>query len=180
MFTSYPAKYRDTKGEAATIIYNDGKRLYMRVRGIDFSGDDFDSFEPSVGFDHSDVALFSLSFGALNSCIIEYVILLPIAHDNAILPGVLQVQWELGDVKNLGASYGRMLHLGLTIDGTTYETRKDHRGFFEPALLEIQEALPSNAYIISCLNCALSDIGNYRGAFGALGCYRGNKEAYFK
>ncbi len=61
MVQSYPARYQDAQGEEYTIIENDGKRLRMMVRGVEFVGADFDGLEPTL--DPADPRLAPLYIG---------------------------------------------------------------------------------------------------------------------
>src|SRR5688500_5088684 len=59
MDVSYPAKYRDKHGEVDTVIRNDGQTLSMVIRGVEFSGQAFDLFEPTDWSDSSRLASFT-------------------------------------------------------------------------------------------------------------------------
>ncbi len=50
---AYPAVYRDRFGEVATILFNDGKELRMKLRGVEFTGRMLDDWEPGA---HADAA----------------------------------------------------------------------------------------------------------------------------
>jgi hypothetical protein len=60
MIARYPALYRDALGEEKTVIENDGKKLRMIVRGVEFTGTMFDDFEPSIIDDDPALASFRL------------------------------------------------------------------------------------------------------------------------
>lgn len=52
-------------------------------------------------------------------------------------------------------------------------------GCFEDEMLDLQRQLPDNGRIKTCIGCGLSDYSPYGSAmFGALACFRTNKERY--
>ena len=54
-------------------------------------------------------------------------------------------------------------------------------GWFEDELLEIQNQLPEDVFLKSCINCQFSDYSPYgHTAFGAMMCFRNIKEEYNK
>lgn len=71
MNATYPATYRDRYGEVRTSIHNDGTNLSMKVRGITFSGTDFDGLEAPDGMDVSGLTEFASQSRCLYSCVIE-------------------------------------------------------------------------------------------------------------
>lgn len=69
---SYPARYRDARGEEATTIFNDGRTLRMVVRSVEFSGPDFDGFEPPPRMEDAIGESFSLYDKSLTDCVLEW------------------------------------------------------------------------------------------------------------
>lgn len=66
MVESYPARYQDVYGAEDTIIDNDGKRLRMLVRGVEFVGTDFDALDSTL--DPADPRLTSFTLYAGSLC----------------------------------------------------------------------------------------------------------------
>jgi hypothetical protein len=97
MIAHYPGLYWDTHGEEATVIENDGKTLRMVVRGAEFTGTEFDDFEPSVARDDPALASFTLDRGSLCSYVLECDMPLPGLSGNEILDGSLHMRLELGE-----------------------------------------------------------------------------------
>lgn len=64
----YPARYRDANGDEETTIRNDRETLRMVVRGVAWSGSDFDSLEPEASTAPELLAQFTLHRGDLARC----------------------------------------------------------------------------------------------------------------
>jgi hypothetical protein len=182
----YPAKYRDRFGEEKTVIQNDGKWLRMILRGIEFAGDDFDFFE-SLTFTEQQKEIFDFQpvnvvghFSGnipedcreaqiLQNYQLECDIPIIVVANDKEREGILRVQFRCR----------KPLFLELTYD--TYKIpSKGKYGDFEEELSGIYHTLPNGAYIKACICCEYADFGPYQGMFGALGCYRGNKDEYHK
>jgi Family of unknown function (DUF6304) len=178
MRAAYPATYRDRFGEEATTIENDGKTLRMVVRGVGFTGEMLDDFEPSCDPSDPRMASFTLIYGMLTDCLIECDIPIPVVFGEETLPGLLHVRLPLGDASAIGVAGPPDLFLTLTVVDQSFSSCGKH-GWFENQLLEIQAALPDGMYMKCCFACAFSDYfpaGN--GIFGCLACFRDNKAAY--
>ncbi len=173
----YPAKYRDKSGEVLTAIENDGRTLRMVVRGVEFSGPDFDGMEVTRGQNVADLSLFTLQRGELCSCVIECEIPIPVGGAE-ITQGVLRVRLELGNPRSEGGLDGEDLRLELTLGNSSFKS-SGSSGWFEDELLEIQRQLPNGVFLKACINCDFSDYSpGGHGLFGCLACFRGNKEGY--
>jgi hypothetical protein len=44
----YPTRFTDERGTEATTVRNDGTNLSITLRGVQFSGPDFDMLEPAA------------------------------------------------------------------------------------------------------------------------------------
>jgi hypothetical protein len=178
MAAVYPAHYKDRFGEEQTSIHNDGKNLSMIVRGVEFEGSDFDSFEPKGRPDPAQLSSFTLSHGSLCFCVIETGIPIPVATPLGLVDGILSVELELGSELPSGGIDREVLKLQLSVEGRSY-TSKGNTGLFETEMLDLQRQLPPSTLMRTCINCAFSDYfpaGN--GLFGCLACFRGNKAGY--
>lgn len=175
----YPATYQDQWGAEQTAIKNDGKTLRMVIRGVEFTGNDFDSWKPAIPYD-ARLSTFPLHprFGELCSCTLEWNMRIPIVSGKELLHANLQARLEFGNPSANGGIDREILHLILNVGETQFSSCGKH-GYFEDELNEIQSALPEGMYLKGCINCAFSDyspLGN--GLFGSLACFRGNKIAY--
>ena len=180
MITTYSAKYIDGNGEEITTILNDGKTLRMKLRNIDFVGDDFDSFELINGEGNAEIDSFSffrLSDGSyqLENYELFVDIPLPIVTKGQTRQGTLKVYLDLRNHKENKSKKDNLL---LALIYGENQIKSSGAGFFDLEMAALQRQLPQGDYIKSCINCRFSDIGPYMGMFGGLGCYRGNKEAY--
>jgi hypothetical protein len=172
-----PARYKDRFGEEHTSIQNDGKKLMMVVRGIEFQGNDWDMFEPT---DPSSLTerRFTLHHGRLCSCTIEAEMPIPIKAADHLEYGVLKVELTLGDPSPNGGLDQESLQLSLKV-GNRVRSSTGQSGWFEDEMLDVQRQLPSGMLMKACINCAFSDYGpGGHGLFGGLACFRDNKDGY--
>jgi hypothetical protein len=174
----YAARYEDRSGLELTSITNDGKRLSLRLRGVEFQGQDFDGLEPEGPLDPARLASFTLNHGELCACVIEAEIPIPIATPGGEVEGMLRVHLELGGPAPNGGIDREVLELALRI-GERCLASSGTSGLFEDELLDIQKQLPPDVYMRACINCAFSDYNPAgQGLFGCLACFRDNKRAY--
>ena len=143
MNEEYPARYSDPNGAEETILRNDGKTLRIRLRGVEFSGSMFDDFEPDAETESSKL----LSF--------PYRPVQPIRRLRYRMgdAAARRSKWRRGTRRSsrgkivLGVpdERGRLdkveLRLTLDVNGKEYSGSR-RNGYFECALLEIQDALP--------------------------------------
>ena len=178
MLVSYPARYSDRSGEELTLIRNDGKRLSVTIRGVEFRGGDFDALEPSGGTDPGMLSSFTLQQNALCSCVIDAQISVPIVTPHGVTEGVLAAHLELGDPAPNGGIDRESLSLRLGL-GDRVLTSRGWSGWFEDELLDLQKQMPEGTYLKACITCAFSDYSPLgHGLFGGLACFRGNKAGY--
>lgn len=181
MVEFYPARYQDAQGEEHTIIINDGKRLRMLVRDVEFVGLDFDGLEPTLDSADPRLTSFTLFVGSLCACHLECVMPLPVVVGQELITGQLKVYLELGRPRP-GGNRGidqETLRLCLSFGGASFCSSGTSGGSFEDELRDLQHALPESAYLKACISCAFSDYSPAgHGLFGSLACFRGNKVAY--
>lgn len=176
----YPAKYTDSYGTETTTIINDGETLRMTIRGVEFEGDDFDSFEPHESASIDQLSSFSLHRNELYSCRISCDISVPINRNGEVLAGSLIVELDLGDpIPNSGLDK-EQLSIVLKFE-ELYFSGSGTSGWFEDELIEIQKKLPEGVYIQACINCLYSDYSPYgHGLFGTMMCFRNLKQEYLR
>jgi Family of unknown function (DUF6304) len=174
----YSARYQDRFGEEATMISNDGTTLTMVVRGIQFHGNDFDSFEPSDTPDPARLSSFSCLHGSLCHCMIEADIPVPVVTPSGIVDGLLTFQLELGQPSPTGQMDLERLKLRLAVNQQSF-CSQGNTGWFEEEMLDIQSQLPTGTLMKVCFNCAFSDYSPYgHGLFGNMICFRANNTGY--
>ena len=99
----YPATYKDVHGIESTTISNDGETLSMPIRGITFTGLDFDSLEAPADTDPQQLSQYWLNDNCLCCCRIECQIPIPISDHGKQAQGVLFVEivLELNKVRSM-------------------------------------------------------------------------------
>ena len=178
MPVTYPATYGDRFGEERTSIRNDGKMLSVTIRGVEFTGGDFDGLEPVVGTDPDMLSSFTLQQNALCSCVIDAVIPVPVVTPEGTTEGVLAAHLELGDPAPNGGIDREYLSLRLGFGDQAY-TSKGWSGWFEDELVDLQRQMSEGTYLKACITCAYSDYSPVgHGLFGGLACFRDNKPGY--
>jgi hypothetical protein len=176
----FPARYTDAHGAEETTITNDGRTLRTVVRGIEFSGSDFDGLDPQPGLSAAERASFSFVNGALTDCEIEWIMPLHVTIGDRTTVGFLEAHLSLGSSRSGAGRPHEILRLTLEWDGGVARSRRDS-GWFEDELADIQAQLPEGTFLRCCFTCAFSDyhpVGH--GLFGCLACFRDNKEAYLR
>lgn len=197
MVESYPGKYCDKTGEETTTIQNDGKILWMVLRGIEFVGNDFHWFEPSEHGDESKLEQFSLFLGGLCSYTLDCDIPVLIVEGNKAHRESLRIHVEYGepvegppgtivhrkdgfvfrDSRQIGHE---VLQLESTFGGGSFKTSgRNMYSSFDEQLTELRNLLPEGVYLKTCWSCAFSDYHPAgSGSFGGLACFRNNKDEY--
>jgi len=177
---SFPAHYCDARGQEATTIFDDGRTLRMVVRGVDFSGPDFERFEPPPGMEDAIGASFSLCDNSLADCVLEWEMPIGMVIGDRDIEGLLTARLDLGPPRpepNRGIAFEN-LHLTLRWNGGVAESCGTHACFGDE-LEEIQARLPEGVWMRICFACAFSDyhpVG--QGLSGGLACFRDNKAGY--
>ena len=174
----YPAVYSDERGSEPTVIENDGETLRVRLRGLEFTGRDFDSLSPAADAIPERLAEFPLHAGSLCSCRIECRIPVPVHDRGRLLEGTLSVELVLGDPAPNGGLDREDLGIVLEHGGQRF-AGYGTSGWFEDELVSIQARLPEGAFMVACINCMYSDYSPYgHGLFGWMMCFRNIREEY--
>ena len=175
---TYPAWYKDRFSEERTTILDDGEALSMVVRGVRFSGRDFDAFEPEGATDPALLESFTFLHGSLCFCVVEADIALPVVTPTGAVDGLLTFELELGEPLLTGQMDRERLILRLAVNGQTHSS-DGKSGWFEDEMLDVQRKLPPGMFMKACINCAFSDYSPYgHGLFGNMICFRANKAGY--
>lgn len=178
--STFPGTYRDAHGQEALIFRNDGKWLSTMIRGIEFSGTDFDSLSPDETTPVDQLASFSLCGADLCSCIFNMEMIIPVAVSGSAQSGKLLVELDLGEPAPHGGISHEHLRLAL-VAGDVRISSAGTSGSFECELLDLQRQLAEGVYIRACINCLYSDYSPYgQGLFGDMLCFRNIKPEYLK
>ncbi len=176
----YPVKYTDASGSEVTTITNDGETLRMVVRGLEFSGDDFDSFEPPDDATGEQLQTFELRNGWLCSLQLEFEIPIPVCSSAQSSSGSLAVVLRLGKAAPSGVRDHDELSIALRYDGQEI-VGPGTSGWFEDELIGIQKQLPAGVFMQACINCLYSDYSPFgHGMFGGMMCFRNLKDEYLQ
>ncbi|GGG52442.1 DUF6304 family protein [Bizionia arctica] len=165
----YSAKYKDKFGELETKIYSDGSSLNLTLRGIQFEGTDFEGLEGIVDESKFEYVLYENGIGDLTNFELMAVIPVNIVRNKKEIIGNLETFIATGNNNSV-------VRLKLETEYDTFLSEKEY-GYFEDAIIGIQEKLPENTKIKTCLSCKYSNyhpIGN--GMFGGLNCFKNLKE----
>jgi hypothetical protein len=167
----HAARYSDARGEAAAVLENDGDILSLSVRGVRFSGPDFDALWPAREASQADLAGFTLEAGALADYRLEYAMPLPLEAGGRTRDGELTVRIDLAAAPD---SSGRGVALEHRCGAGRAATGRAHR-HFEAALDALQARLGGAVpqACAACAHAAYNPAGH--GMYGALMCFRSLK-----
>lgn len=171
----YPATYTDAHGTESTVITNDGETLRMVVRGVEFSGRDFETWEPTEGTASEHLQTFQVGeYGSIYGFRLECSMPIPVYNREHQEVGELRVDLNFRE---------HYLQLALILGDERFEGDSSSRRsyWFEAQLLEIQSQLPDGTYMLACINCLYSDYSPLgSGIFGDMFCFRDMKADYLK
>jgi hypothetical protein len=184
MITLYPTVYRDKHGEEKITIESTGTSLRTVIRGVEFTGVDFQLLKPTIDKDSPDLATFMFNnWGDLSDCFIECEIPILVVVDDVEKQGYLLA--EIHNPVNARVEYLARadkkrisLRLILRYDGLSFEASGFQTGgWFEIDMFAIQKELPQGVYMKTCVQCAFGAYSPYgQGMFGDMACFRDNKE----
>src|ERR1039457_3061420 len=152
----YPTTFSDRWGSEVTTMYNDGATLSVVLRGVQFSGKDFDMLKPDPQTPNALLDKFTLNLGRLCGCTFDMKIETPVLARDKEQRGSLAAHLELGKRTDSGGIDRESLRLSLRVDGNAYSS-DGTTGWFEGELLSLQRALPVGMALKTCFTCAHSD-----------------------
>ena len=176
--SDYHIIYRDARGEEISKIKNSGKTLSVLLRGVRFSGEDFDSLSPLNGSTGYFLKEFDLHQECLCCC--RFVITIP----TIIIEGGSEFVLDLVATIELGRPSPKGGLESESVSISLFHPKGEIRslgssGWFEDELLDIKRGLPEGSSLKSCIGCAYSDYSPFgHGLFGDMLCFRNLKEEY--
>jgi hypothetical protein len=174
----YDGTYTDARGRDAIAFLNDGETLRVTIRGVEFSGPDFDGLSAVDG--RAEIAGFSLHRGELCDCSFAFDIPIPVIVQGAEVAGRLHVDLVLGAPAPNGNLDREQLKLMLEYNEQRVAS-PGNSGWFEDELRDIQKQLSNSVFIKACINCLFSDYSFYgHGLFGGMMCFRNIKSEYLQ
>jgi hypothetical protein len=165
----YLVKYKDKFGKERTEISSDGRTMHLVLRGIEFEGSDFEMLEGKIDDNKFEYEKYQDCLGDLTNFELEVNFPIRIVWDKTDTIESLTAFIRTG--KEVETSVFLMLRTKFGI----FRNTKNY-GWFEEALIEIQNSLPENTHIKTCLSCKYSSyhpLGN--GMFGGLKCFKNLK-----
>ena len=175
----YQGTYSDARGREIIAFLNDGKTLRTTIRGVEFSGPDFDGMSPVSG--GIDLMGFTLNRGELCACLLAFDVPVPVIVQGSEVSGVLCVQLELGAPAPNGGIDRVRLVIVLEYDEHRVASSGSSGGFFCDELADIERQLPESVYIKACINCLFSGYSpGGHGLYGGMMCFRNIKSEYLQ
>ena len=175
----YQGTYSDARGQEIIAFLNDGKTLRTTIRGVEFSGPDFDGMSPVNG--SIDLMGFTLNHGELCACLLAFNVPVPVIAQGSEVSGVLRVQLELGASAPNGGIDRERLVIVLEYDEHRVASSGSSGGFFCDELADIERQLPESVYIKACINCLFSGYNpGGHGLYGGMMCFRNIKSEYLQ
>lgn len=179
MLHAYPTRYRDSHGELAATLSNDGSTLSMVLDGVRFEGPDFDGLAPVRPEAIALPSRFTLTtLGDLCACSLELELFLTVAGPRGDEEGRLEVRLALGAPSQRGGIDREELALALRLEDRRLVSPATS-GWFEDELASLQKQLRDGEHLKCCFGCAFSDYSPAgHGLFGSLACFRRDKAGY--
>lgn len=179
MTSAWPGFYTDSRDREAISIQAADTGLSVEIRGVVFTGPDFDALEPPAGLDVA--AAFATDHGTLTDYELEWHMPVQVISAGAELTAILRCQLILSSPAAAGGRGVEELALSLAVPGGAPVTTTRPHGFLEDALADIQRQLPQDTLLKACISCAFSDYSPAgSGLSGTLACFRDNKAAYLE
>lgn len=180
MAGTWPGYYTDSRGREAISIRAEGSRgLSVEIRGVSFTGADFDDLEPPADADVT--ATFATDHGALTDYELEWQMPVQVVRAGKQLAATLRCQLVLASPAAVGGHGAEELTLSLGLPGEEPVATTRSHDDFEGALTEIQRQLPADTQLKACISCAFSDYNPAgSGLSGTLACFRDNKAGYLQ
>lgn len=168
----YKSIYNDKFGTENSEFHSNGSELKIELRGIEFTGNCFETLEGKIDKEKFEYVEFKgeEENGDLTNCKFSLDIPLMIVKDGTEMIKLLQTEVQLGKSENHGIT------LKIHSEEKTISTSKRF-GYFEDAIIDIQNQLPNDEKIKSCLSCKFSHYSPYgNGMYGYLFCFKKIKE----
>ncbi len=168
---TFKTSFTDNSGTDHAEFLSDGSQLYIRLRGINFEGDCFESLEGLIDKEKFTYRVYKDGSAELSEgrFLVEIPVLVQI--NDKYRRNILYA-----DVQLSGENYGVFLKLEVY----NYQSENTKRfGFFELTLQNLQKQLPKEVKLKTCLFCRFSEYNPFgNGMFGGLSCFKKVKEAY--
>jgi hypothetical protein len=165
--------FLDRRGSEAIQVASSGTNLQTTIRGVSFSGTDFDSLSPTAPSED-----FDLDSGFLCSCVLKVAIPVRMRAPGVVRHSTLHADIELGDPVPKRGLDRESVRLSV-VEPEFSATSAGTSGWFEDEMIDLVRQFPSGFCLETCFTCGLSDYSPYgHGLFGCLACFRAAKDEY--
>ncbi|WP_074407326.1 DUF6304 family protein [Aquimarina megaterium] len=175
----YLATYQDKRGTETIYIKSDGSDMYFNLRNIDFEGPDFDQLTANkIDETKFDYEMFQDGSGDVTN--FKLTITIPIQLFNVETDKIfienLTAHIEVGETTTIKGLDHELNCLTLTTSFGEFKVEKKLE-WMEDALIVLQNQLPENIYLKTCLSCKYSNYSPFgNGMFGNIYCFKKVKE----
>ncbi|NQY31367.1 MAG: hypothetical protein HRT69_18115, partial [Flavobacteriaceae bacterium] len=164
-------------------IKSDGSTMYLTLRGIDFEGHDFEALTGEIDdtkFEYEIFKGYTLKHLSNFKLTVTIPILLYNSLSNQTLTENLTVAIEVGETVKIMGLDSEITNLKLSSCFGEFVVEKKLE-WMEDALIALQNKLPENIYLKTCLSCKYSNYSPFgNGMFGSIYCFKNIKEAFKK
>ena len=155
----YTATYKDKRGTEEMIIKSDGEDLFFTLREIDFEGSDFEMLTASA-IDNTkfDYEMFQDGSGDVTNFKLTVTIpiqLYNVESSQSFFENLI-AYIEVGETTTIEGLDSEISCLTLTTSFGEYIGEKK-LVWMEDALIALQNQLPANIYLKTCLSCKYSN-----------------------
>jgi len=171
---NYLATYQDKIGKENILIKSDGSTMFFTLRNIDFEGHDFEMLTGEIDNTKFEYEKFADGSGDLTNfkIIITFPVLLFNSISNQTFTESLITHIEVGETTTIEGLGSEINRLRLTTSFGEFVIEKKLE-WMEDALIAIQNKLPENIYLKTCLCCKYSNYSPFgNGMFGSIYCFK--------
>lgn len=179
---SFPGTYRDSRGEESVLWRVEAQRtsprfeLHTTIRGLRYSGIDFDLLDPD---DQGDSNVARLSPGPVSNVLTECVLTgqLPcvVERDGRTSASVVTFALDLHHEARANTAAPENLTLAITVDDTGFTVVDD---CFEAGIQRLESLLPAGTRLRCCVTCLYSDYSPTGRGITGMRCHRNAREQY--
>lgn len=189
----YFGLYKDDLGTVDICIFNDFKKIYVEIDGVQFSGKEFSdlSILEENKYTHKQLERFTFLSNPFNktelvpktlcNCIFDIIIpqTIIVKQNHTLLEVDLNMRYGLGNVRQQPVTGGLTfedIRLMLTIDNKTFSGQGD---IIETALNHINQQFDGLYQFRNCYGCMYGDYSVFgQSSFGTMLCFVDHKEQY--
>jgi hypothetical protein len=150
-------------------------KLAIEIRGIEFSGYDFDGMEPADGGEALAAGFALKATGDLYQCVLRGELPCSISESGRVRSGRVSFALDLRSEATADRAAPQNLTLRMSVAGKTYTVVDE---WFESGIERLQAELPTGVQLVCCFTCLFSDYSPHGHGLVGMRCHRGAKERY--